>query len=191
MTRSLVIVAALAGAAQADEDHADSLAQGKAEESNLEANGPRQGVTFTAAFGPGLFIANHAQSNILAGTFRLGHVATPNTILTFELTGGTLTHSLANETLIDTSGSALIGAQYYVAPSVWLRGSVGATVHTVDNGPMGTHVATGPAVAGGAGIDIVRKHLWVYGIEIFTIASYNRDGAIFTGGLCLLALSHY
>ncbi|MGE5187328.1 MAG: hypothetical protein ACM31C_35010, partial [Acidobacteriota bacterium] len=140
--RALALVALVGGVAAADPD---PVAQNQAEEANLVSNAPRQGVTFAASLGGGLLIANGGVEEIPVFSLRLGHVATPSTVVTLELTGGTYQHKPSTtQTVIDGTGSVLVGAQYYVAPSVWIRGGGGLNIHTVDNG-MARDVRPGPA----------------------------------------------
>jgi hypothetical protein len=122
----------------------------------------------------------------------LGHVATPSTVVTLEATVGTFQHKQATSgaTLLDTSDSVMVGAQHYTNPSVWIRGAAGLNVHTIDEGTMGTAKMVGPAGAVGAGVDIVRRHFWVFGLELFGISAVNRNGVFVTGGLGL-GISRY
>src|SRR5262249_49128932 len=84
-------LALLGGVARAD-DKADPAAQNAGNEANLESNAPREGVTVSAALGPGLIIAKGTVGQMPMASFRIGHVATPATIITFELESGTFFH---------------------------------------------------------------------------------------------------
>jgi hypothetical protein len=176
----------------ASADHADPIAQAKAEEANLESTAPRQGVTFSAAVGVGLLVAKGSVGEMGAASVRLGHVMTPSSLLTLELTGGALPHKQGSmaKTLVDSTGSALAGAQVYTNPSVWIRAAAGVNVHTVNNGTLGTTTAVGGAGAFGAGVDLVRRHFVVLGLEVLGIAAVDRNGLLLTGGLSL-GISHY
>ena len=188
---ALLAVAGLAGRARAD-DKPDPLAQGKADEANLESNAPRQGVTFSASLGGGLLVAHGSVGSMPFLSLRLGHVMTPDTVLTLEINGGTLRHKQAmmGDTLLDTASNVLVGAQYYTHPSVWVRMAGGLDLHTIDNGPLGQDVIPGAAAAFGAGVDLVRRHFLVLGLEVLGIAAVNREGLLVTGGLGL-GLSYY
>ncbi|HTR50852.1 MAG TPA: (2Fe-2S) ferredoxin domain-containing protein [Kofleriaceae bacterium] len=170
----------------------DPLAQAKAEDANLESDAPRQGVTISFAVGGGLVVGNGTSETIPAASLRLGHVATPNTVITLEIAGGTFQHkeSTTSDILYDTSGSALAGALYYVTPSLWIRGAGGVNVHTQDNGTAGTSKMVGPAGAFGAGVDLIRRRFWVFGAEMFAITAINRNGLLVTGAMGI-GLSHY
>jgi hypothetical protein len=178
--RPLAVVALAAGVARAD-DAPDAHAEHYAHEANLESVEPRQGVTFSATLGGGLILGNGASDPVSALSLRVGRVATENDIVEIELTSGTYFRMLGNERLTDISSSALIGDQHYVAPAFWLRVAAGFNVHTVDNGPMGTTTRLGPAGAFGLGLDLLRRHLFVVGLESFTIASLETGGPVFTG----------
>jgi hypothetical protein len=198
------LVLALAGSAAADPAPApaetkpatpDRLAEDQAREANLESIAPRDGVTFSAALGGSLFIGSGAVGKGGALSLRLGHVATPSIVLTFELTGGAFIHAVSNgKTLQDGEANLLAGAQYYANPSLWIRGSGGVGIYTRNQEVTPTMTSSrtlvGPAGAVGVGIDLVRKRYWVLGIEAFTVATIHRDGVLAISGLCL-GLSHY
>lgn len=194
MTRALLVVALIAAlfgrAAHADATP-DSLAEDKAKEANLESNAPRRGVTVALALGGGLLIANGGAESIPAASFRLGHVATPTTVLTLELTGGTFVHKAATSgpDLYDGSGSALIGAQRYIGPSIWFRTAGGINIHSHDDGMTRT-AKPGPAVLFGVGIDIVVRHLWRLGLEGWGVFAVDSGGALWTGAFGI-GLAHY
>lgn len=180
---------ALAGVAHADPDPG---AQAKAAEANLESNAPRQGVTFSGSLGGGLLVAKGSVGEMPFLSLRLGHVMTPDSVLTLEINGGTLRHkpAMTGPTLTDTSDNLLVGAQYYTHPSVWVRGAGGLNVHTIDSGALGTSTILGAAAAFGAGVDLVRRHFWVLGLEVLGVGAVNREGLLVSGGLSL-GLSHY
>lgn len=186
--RALAVVAVLAGAAHADPDPA---AQSAAEEANLESTAPRQGVTLAASLGGGILLAKGSVDKIPVLSLRIGHVATPTTVLVLELTGGAFQHMVATmgSTYTDTTGSILVGAQRYVGPSFWIRGSGGLNVHTVQDN-FGTKARPGPAAQFGLGVDLVVRHFWRLGLEAYGIAAVDSDGLLFTSMLGL-GLSHY
>jgi (2Fe-2S) ferredoxin len=192
-TGVVLAVLALGGArARAEEARPDPLAQSRAEEANLESNAPRQGVTFSAAVGGGLLLGKGTVGSMPMLSLRVGEVMTPNSILTLELVGGTVRHKQAMDgpTLTDATSSLLVGAQYYTNTSLWVRGGGGLNVHSVDNGPQGSSVVPGVAAAIGAGVDLLRRHFFVLGLEVLSIAAVDRDGLLLSGGLSLGA-SYY
>ena len=182
MIRALAVVAFVAGIARAD-DAPDPHAEHHAREANLESIEPRRGVTFSATIGSGLILGDGADDPVGALSLRVGRVATENDVIELELNFGTYFHSLGNERLTDTSSSALIGNQHYLAPALWLRVAAGLNVHTVDNGPMGMTTHVGPAGALGFGFDLLRRHLFVVGLETFSVLAIESGGPVFTGVL--------
>ena len=192
-------VVAFAGGARADTPKPDArpsppdpLAQQKADEANLETDAPRQGVTFSLALGGGLLVAKGSVGSMPLISLRLGHVMTPDSILTLEVAGGALQHkqAMSGPTLVDSDSNVLVGAQYYTHPSVWLRAAGGLNLHTIDNGTMARTVLAGGAAAVGAGVDLVRRHFLVLDLEILGVGAVNRDGLLVSGGLSL-GLSYY
>jgi len=188
--KALAIVAVLAGVAHAD-DTVDPNAAQSASEANLETKAPRAGVTFAAALGGGMIISQGKTATAPVLSLRLGHVATASTIVTAELIGGTYAHNpdMTSGTRVDGEGDLLIGGQVYIAPSVWLRGAGGVGVHTTDDG-TGRKTGAGLGGLGGAGIDLVRWHYVVLGVEAFYCGTFARGGYVSLGGLSL-GLSYY
>jgi (2Fe-2S) ferredoxin len=189
----LAVFALGAGRARADDIRPDPLAQARAEEANLESNAPRQGVTFSAALGDGLLLAKGTVGNMPMVSLRVGQVMTPSSILTLELVGGTVREKpeMAASTVTDATSSLLIGAQRYTNTSVWVRGGGGLNVHsTFSSVPHNTSIVPGIAGAVGAGIDLLRRHFFVLGLEVLGIGAVDRNGVLLTGGLSLGA-SYY
>ena len=186
-----LLLLAFGGSARADSPP-DPLAQGKAEEANLESQAPRDGTVFAASLGGGVMVAKGSVHEIPVLDLRLGQVMTPDTVLTFEVATGTYQHKIATQgsTLFDTTGSILVGAQDYVGPSVWIRGAGGFNVHTVNDG-MTTTATTRLAGAIGAGVDLVRRHYLVLGLEVLGIGAVDaHDGLLVTGNFSV-GLSYY
>ena len=201
MRAALALVAALAGTAAAGPAPAaattpppsppDPGAQHAADEANLVSNAPRSGVVV----GLGLVAGTIIGKDVGRGpglSLRLGHVATPRTIITFELSGSGLLHTPdgGKDTYTNTDVNFLAGAQYYVAPSFWLRFSGGLSDYTIDNGPLGTSVHLGPAGCLGFGLDFARFHKVVLGAEGFAIATYGSAGFLLDTALGL-GVSYY
>jgi len=171
----------------------DPLAEDKAKEANLESNAPREGVTFTATIGPGVLIAGGSVGTSGMVDFRLGHVATPSTVVTLELGTAAFPHVIGTmppTTYYDTSSSLMVGAQRYNGPSLWLRAAGGLNVHVIDSGPTGKSTHLGPAGGVGAGVDLVRRHFWVLGAEIVGVSAIEKGGLLLTGAVSI-GISHY
>ncbi len=105
---------------------------------------------------------------------RLGRVATPHTVITFELTGTIALHGTAAVTYTNRDTNLLVGAQHYVNESLWLRfaGGIGVfegkQVRLSSTGMLGDVQQTGPAVLGGVGLDVARFKWAVFGFEVGT-----------------------
>jgi hypothetical protein len=190
--KALVLVAVVfaARAAYAD-DAIDPSAAESASEANLETKAPRAGVTMAGALGGGIIISKGKTATVPTLDLRLGHVANASTIVTVELVGGTYAHqpSMTSGTVVDGEGNLLVGGQVYIAPSVWLRAAGGFGVHTTDDG-TGRKTGAGISGLGGAGIDLVRWHYAVLGVEGFYSGTFARGGYVSLGGLAL-GLSYY
>lgn len=186
-----VLLLAFGGIARA-EAPPDPLAQGKAGEANLESQAPREGTVFAGSLGGGVMVSSGSVHEIPVLDLRLGQVMTPDTVLTFEITGGTYQHKAATQgaTLIDGTGTVLVGAQDYVGPSLWIRGAGGLNIHTVQDA-MTTTATTRLAGAFGAGVDLVRRHFLVLGLEVLGIGAIDaHDGLLVTGNFSV-GLSYY
>jgi len=196
---SAAIVAGLAGAAHAEpaEPTADELARHAAEEANLESNAPRVGLTLAIAAGGAVLIG--ADGGVGRGgalSLRVGQVATPRTIITFELTGSSAKHDVSAmagvppaKPINNDAVAAMVGGQYYAAPVFWLRASGGFGVYTKRTSDSIT-TYPGPAAGVGAGLDVYRRHYLAIGFEAFSIAQLARDGLHTSTALCL-GLSYY
>jgi hypothetical protein len=199
--RAAVAALALAVAAPVRADStADPRAVQAADEANLESNAPRSGITLSASLGGGLVIGGNGggagDTGVGRGpslSLRIGHVATRDTVLTFELTGGSRFHQAAvsgSPLYHDDDFNLMAGALTYVAPSLWLRGAGGLSVISFDDS-MGTKARPGFATLFGLGIDFVRWRKLVLGLESWGILSVVAvRGVVLDTGLCL-GLSYY
>jgi hypothetical protein len=155
-----------------------------AADANLESTANRQGFILAGSVGAGLLVGLGIDGPTGRGAsfdVRLGHVATPRTVITFEF-GGTIvrhrttTMNAMESTFTNTNLSLLAGAQYYVTESLWLRfaGGLGSyqASHVQGSDPnvnIDVH-QTGPAVLGGIGLELARVKWAVFGLEIGTSA---------------------
>jgi hypothetical protein len=191
--KSLLVVCALVGTAHGD-DKADPAAEDAADEANLESNAPRAGMTFSVALGAGVTMGDGVGRGP-ALSFRVGHVATPSTVLTLELTGGSLLHQqsapMGNGPIMHNDFVGLMaGALHYVSGSFWIRGAGGLATYTVDSG-TNNKAHLGITGVGGLGLDFVRWHYLVLGIETFSqVAVVGTRGLMLNTGLCL-GLTYY
>jgi hypothetical protein len=154
-----------------------------ATDANLESTENRQGLTFAGSVGGGLLVGlGIAGSTGRGGSFdlRLGRVATPRTVITFEvgativLHGTAMPNTMDSATYTNTDLNLLAGAQYYVSDSLWLRFAGGAGryqathVQGSNNNVFVDVQQIGPAVLGGIGVDFARFKWAVFGVEIGT-----------------------
>jgi hypothetical protein len=182
--------AAYAGPSEPAPSPPDPRAQEQASEANLQSIAPRAGLTFSAALGGGMVLGKSVGRGP-AASFRLGHVATSSTILTLELTGGTALHGQGGQTFHDDDFSLMAGGQHYTSPSLWIRGAAGGGVYTTDQpAPMGRTAHPQVSAVFGAGLDLARWRYLVLGLEVFSVASINREGLLVSSGFCL-GLSYY
>jgi hypothetical protein len=193
-------IAALAAPAFADVPPPDPRAVQAGDEANLVSNAPRSGVVFAVALGGGLVLGGNGSAAGDTGvgrgeaiSFRVGHVATRDTVMTFELTGGSRFHQ-ANVSgaplLHDDDFNLMAGALVYVAPSIWFRGAGGLSVISFDD-TSGLKPHAGVAGLGGVGIDLVRWRQLVLGLEGWGLMSIVAvRGVVFDTGLAL-GLTYY
>lgn len=169
-----------------------------ASEANLESIERRQGLTFTAAIGPGLLVGFGIDDSVGRGgslMLRLGHVATRRTVITFEAEATAVLHKASemSATETNTNTNLATGAQYYVNPSLWLRVTGGAGLYRrrdvmLPQGGRGNTSLIGPVVVGGLGVDLLRFKWSVVGFELATSMTINGDGVLVATGV-KLALS--
>jgi hypothetical protein len=184
-----VVLTVVAASAHAHADDRPDPAAERAADANLESIEHRQGIVFGAALGPSVTIGGGTGTGgDLA--LRIGHVATPTTVLDFVLGGSAQFHKDLNKQLVANNLTyALVGAQYWVARALWLRiGAGGGTYHCneclMDGSPKNTKRA-GPAGGVGAGVDLVRYHGVVLDLEVYSIGVISRDGFLTTSGMSL------
>jgi hypothetical protein len=172
----------------------DPIADVESREANLESTAPRYGmmVAFSAGFGLLLGGDIGAGSGGMA-SFRLGHVATRRTIITFELTGtGALHKQGTNDSPVtDTNGGLFAGAQTYASPSTWFRIAAGPTVFNANVGGTGYYTKAGLGGLVGGGFDLARWGYLALDLEALAMASVTRgDGFKFQLGFGL-GLAYY
>lgn len=160
----------------------DEIADIESREANLEPREPRKGFTFAGAVGGSIMVGGDiGVGRGPALSFRLGHVATRKTVITFELTttGGLHQAGAAGDTLTDSNTGLLAGAQRYTSGSFWVRAAGGLTVLVTNlksDGSGGDKAIAGIGTLGGAGLDLARWGYLVLGLEAFGLASVSRDG---------------
>lgn len=187
---------ALGGTAHADKDP-DPAAE-RAGDANLESKEHRTGLTFAGSLGGSITLGFGINDSVGRGgavSLRLGRVATPQTVITFELAFDAVLHQPAgmNKSLAtNTNTDILAGAQYYVNPSFWIRGGGGLGIYqardvTLSTGAQGSLQLIGPAALAGFGIDFVRVKWAVFGFEGKVSAMASNQGVLMALALGLSA----
>lgn len=188
---ALAGIAAGAGAARADAPApptAPDPAAVEAGDANLESTAERHGMTFGASFGGGLMIGFGIKDSVGTGgstSLRLGHVATPRTLVTLETHVTAALHRPAKTSAIETNTHAavLVGAQYYANRSLWVRFAGGGGAYlgrevVMSNGTRGDVTLWGGVALFGAGVDLARYKWLVLGFEVSTSAMITSDGVL-------------
>ena len=162
----------------------DEIADTESTEANLEPHEPRNGFTFTVA-ALGDFLLGNGVGRGLAPSFRLGHVATRKTVITFELTFPNSVHRAtglnmeSGPTLVDSNTCLFAGAQRYKGQK-WARLAGGLTILTknarADGSDSGDKPIAGVGTIVGFGADLVRLGYPWLGVEAMFMGSLSRDG---------------
>jgi len=184
----LVAIASVAGARAEPPEAAPDPEATRAGEANLESLAKRRGFTFGGSLGPSVTIGKGTGTGTGAAiSLRLGQVATPRTVISFELNaGGQLRRATTGldamgqpirELRTNSIASFLAGAQYWFGPSIWIRiaGGLGVTVCQKCSNDMDTRRAA-LAGGGGLGVDIARARGLVLGVEAYSVSQLSRDG---------------
>jgi hypothetical protein len=167
----------------------------EAGDANLEAPAGRSGIVSSVSFGGGLMVGFGIPDSVGRGgqaSFRIGRVASPRTVIDLELDIVASLHRQATNSAAatNTDSNLLIGAQYYVNPSLWVRGAGGLGVYdarqvVLGNGTPGERTLVGPAVLGALGIELLRFKWAVLGVEVSASAMVSHDGVLIANGLDL------
>jgi hypothetical protein len=175
-------------------------------EANLASIAVRKGLVFTFALGGAITLGFGRDDDVAtvdnatgrggAVTLRLAHVATPRTLVTVEVTGGTLFYSISagdmKRTYRTEFQNFLVGGQFYVKPAIWIRGGLGfGRQNGEDLDLEGTPNARkrfrlpGPAGWVGVGIDLLRRKWFRMSAEVTSTASINREGVLSSSGFLI------
>jgi hypothetical protein len=171
----LSVVTAVAHAGDKPDPNADY----EASEANLEPNAPRSGMMFAFAGGFGVLMGGDiGVGRGGAVSIRVGHRATHDTELTFELSGTGALHKIGtnDSPTTDTNVGLFIGAQTYFGRATWLRVAAGPTAFTANVQTSMQHTAGGVGGLVGGGLDLARWGYLVLGFESFAMSSITSDG---------------
>jgi hypothetical protein len=199
IARVVAVLCALATGARADTKTVDTpppsppdpYSEAQANEANLVSNAPRAGMTFSVALGAGLTMGDGVGRGPGA-SFRVGHVATPHTVLTFEVTIGSLLHEPSPGDLRhNDTGNLMAGALYYLNNSLWVRGAGGLTLYTVSEPGQSTKPHGGIGSLVGVGLDLFRWHYLVLGLETFSSVSLVATRGLMLNSNLGIGLTYY
>ena len=186
------ILVLLTGIAHADEA-VDPEAKRVGEEANLESNAKRRGFVGGMHLGPS-FTTGSTTATGGAVWFRLGQVATPNTVILFELGGATNFKRIGMELTRDSLSAMTAGVQRWLTPSLSLRFTGGLGVYACNKCKTGVgdirddFLRVGLAGAFSVVLDLVRFKGLVLALEGSSTNQVNREGFFSTNAL-LLGLS--
>jgi hypothetical protein len=168
----------------------------EASEAHLEPAGPRRGVAVSLGLGGALTVGvglDGATGRGGAGVLRISHVANARALVALELSFSALFFEYGSTLYRTDTAHALIAAQWYVHPALWVRGGLGAGRYAGDDLVMGGLVLrervrlAGPAAAVGGGVDIVRLRRLRGGLELSSTLLVTGDGVLATNALLLAA----
>jgi hypothetical protein len=194
--RALVVIAALAGTALADGSVAppppDPAATYAGEEANLESKELRRGFVGGGALG-GSFTTGSTTGSGGALSLWLGQVATPRTVVLFEVAAATQFKRIDETSglIADNVTSVLAGAQHWLGPSLWVRLTGGLGVYRCNqcdlDGDGRRETFTRGGVSGGfaIGLDVVRWRGLVLGLQASSVNQLSRVGLLSANSLGL------
>ena len=175
-------------------DPAPDPAAARAGDANLESMEHRSGVTFSAAIGPSFTLGGGPVGTGTGGAaaLTLGHVATPSTVILFELFGAAQFHKKGTmgELVANNDTNLLAGVQVWLGPSLWVRALGGVGSFHGNDIPIGSDPSAnirlvGPAAAAAVGVDLARWKGVVLGLELYSINMVNREGLLSANGLSM------
>jgi hypothetical protein len=161
----------------------------------VEPKGRHQGFNFTAALGGGLTVGVGIDDSVgrgPSGSFRFANAASEHFAFVAEVVSVTMFHQVrgtdesAGPTRTDQGNAFLLGMQFYVNRSLWLRVGGGIGGFRFDEGPnVDPTILPGLGGVGGGGFDLVRWKKTAIGIEMMTFALATRDGLLTTTAFML------
>lgn len=164
----------------------DGAAQAQAEEANVEAPHDRAGFRIGAAIGPAMQLGFGVDESSGTGpgvSVRIGTAASPRFAWLLELAyTAYLAKNDAFQTTTNTSGLAVLGGQYHLRDSFWLRAGAGLAVFSrrTESGPRNRDFVGVGTVVGG-GFDLLRRGGFALSIEVCGTSAIYPDGVILGG----------
>jgi len=163
----------------------------QAAEANLESVANRRGVTWGFAFGGGLLAGFGIEDSVGRSgnaVVRVGHVATPNTVISLALDIAGTQHKRTKMSDVATNASIgfSLSAQRYINPSLWLRFGGGVAIYVASDIDMtgkvtgGDLTTWGPMGVFGLGLDVLRWRSLVFDLEATTTMAATGEGVLFS-----------
>jgi len=162
-----------------------------AQNANLESTARHQGLFATFAVGGGFTVGLGIDNSVGRGpgaSLRLAQTASERFAFTLEIASVVNLHQIkgtnvSGDLLQDRDTNLLIGLQFFVKNSLWLRTAGG--IGGLD--PAGTtkRNLVGPAGLIGIGFDVVRTKRLSLGFEWMSIGMINRDGLLASNAFML------
>ncbi len=189
--RVLALLAVCTAVAHADP--VDPVARRAGEEANLEPVTPRRGLVGGASLGPS-FTTGETTGTGGALHLRLGHVASPTTVILFELGGATMFKRIDQSSgrITDSVSHFVAGVQHWFAGSLSVRlgGGIGAFQCTMclddstpGSGDRTTFVRPGVAGTLAVVVDVVRARSVVVSVEGVSVLQVGRGGVLSNNSL--------
>jgi hypothetical protein len=165
-------------------------AAARAADANLESIAQRRGIVVGAALGPSVTIGGGTGTGGDL-SIKVGHVATPSTVIMMLIGGSAQLHkNLMGDLVANNVTYVHAGFQYWVGPSLWVSLSGGGATYHCNSclNTAGQTVNTKRAgLSGGfaAGVDLVRVHGVVLGLEVYSVSLLDGTGLVATSGMSL------
>lgn len=187
---ALVAIVPLSAAAETEPEREAE----RAAEANLQSLDKRKGFTGSVTLGPSFTLGKGTGTGGML-SFRVGQVATPDIVITFELTGAAQFREVSRgpdktDLVANSATSLLVGGQYWVGPSLWLRAAFGFGSHKCSEcksvqGQVALEDVHSPGLAGavGGGVDILRFKGFVLAVELASINILHAEGMVSTNAL--------
>lgn len=190
MKRAIACGVLLASAsARADADQVDP-AVAQAADANLETTANRRGMTVAVALGGGQLAGFGIDDSVGRGgafSLRLGHVATPNTVLGLALEVSAVLHRTTQmaDATANTNTCLLVGGQRYINPSLWLRFGAGPAIYAAREvsvkgmpGVYTDRTTWGASALLGLGLDFWRYRWAVFDVEAAGVVTATSGGLL-------------
>jgi hypothetical protein len=128
------------------------------------------------------------------GDFHLGGMLTPRFGLMFEgqVNGQTIQADRFNGDTFLTQGAAMIAAQFWIIPQLWVKGGLGLASLRVDDGVFVDDFGTGGAIMGAVGVELLSARNFALELQGRVIeGTYNSLNDNITSGTIGFGINWY